>query len=451
MLYRKKIYKIYRYISIMNEEMIFDALVEWNFWGSMKEELKEREMQPKLPEAEVCLIIKGVRRAGKSRMAYLLSRRFPAERTLIVNFEDPRLEAVKAQHVFKVIEIYQKNVAPSGPELLVLDEVQNVEGWERVVRTLVDTKRCKIIVTGSSSKLMSEEYATALTGRHVDFEVFPLSFREFLKWKGLKIRGLELYREKALVLKLLEEYLEFGGFPEVVKLTDPEEKLRLLRSYFYDILTKDIVKRYKIREIQKLEEMARYCLSNISTQHSLNRIRKVVGVSLDTAERFTKYMEIARLFIFLRRFSFSLKSQITAPRKMYVIDTGFHTSAGFRFSRNIGRLMENAVAVELLRRSCTEEKTEVYYYKTKNGKEVDFLVKGKNKVWELINVCYSSGSDELNPREYISLLEAAEEFGKDRPKLTVITWNYEDEREISWFGKKGRIKFVPLWKWLLKT
>ncbi len=434
----------------MDEELVFDSLLDWNFWGRMKEELKEREASPEIPEARVCLIIKGVRRAGKSRLSYMLSAKFKPEHTLIVNFEDPRLGNVKASEIFKIIEIYQKNVDVSGPRLLILDEVQNVDGWEKSVRTLVDTKQCKIIVTGSSSKLMSEEYATALTGRHVDFELFPLSFREFLKWNNFKIETLELYRKKALLLKLLEEYLEFGGFPEVVKTESSVEKIRLLQGYFYDILTKDIVKRYRVREIHKLEEMARYCLSNISAVLSLNRIRKVVGISLDTAERFSKYMDIARLFLFLRRFSFSVKSQIASPRKVYTMDTGLYTSAGFRFSQNIGKLMENAVAVELFRRkSYWEKETEVYYYKTKNGKEIDFLIKRKNRIAELINVTYASSFDEIKNREYVSLLEGLEEFGKDNPKATVITWDYEDEREVKWFGRQGRIKFVPIWKWLL--
>ncbi len=435
----------------MNRTLVFEALLDWNFWGRFKEELKEREKYPEVPESNTCLVIKGVRRSGKSRLAYLLSKKFDDEDVLIINFEDPRLSKIKGKEIFEVIDIYKENIKPSGPELLILDEVQNVSGWEKAVRTLLETKKHKIIVTGSSSKLMSEEYCTVLTGRHIDFELFPLSFREYLMWNNVKLEKLEIYKNRQKVIFLLNQYIKFGGFPEVVKVGSENEKTRLLISYFEDILTKDVTKRYKIREVEKLEELAKNYLSNISCLQSFNKMKRVIKASLDTVERFSRYLEIARLFLFVKKFSSKYKEQTLAPRKVYTIDTGFFNALGFKLSENLGRLMENLVAIELLRRrSYHNPNLEIYYFKAREGYEVDFLIKEGLRIKQLIQVTYANDFDEIDRREIRALLHANELPKEHKPELIIITWDYEDEKELSWFGKKGKIKFVPLWKWLLK-
>ncbi len=434
----------------MNENLILEILIDWNFWGNFNKDIKERERIPEIPKGNLALVIKGVRRCGKSFLSYYLAKKYNPTETLIINFEDPRFPEIESKNIFKIIEIYNKKVNPGKPELVILDEVQNVKGWEKAVRTLIEAKEVKVIVTGSSSKLMSEEYSTVLTGRHIDFELFPLSFREVLLWNNIKLEELEIYKNKATILNLLDKCIKFGGFPEVVLEENKLNKMKILTSYFEDILIKDIVKRYNIRRVEKLEELAKYYLSNISCLHSFNKIKNFLKIPLDTVERFSEYLKIARLFLFVRSFSYSIKSQIVSPKKVYTIDTGFYNALGFKFSEHTGKLMENLVAIELFRRkSYYNQNLEVFYLKTKEGYEADFLIKEGLRIKQLIQVTYANSFDEIDKREIRALLHAKELFKQHKPELVVITWDYEDEKELSWFGKKGQIKFIPLWKWLL--
>ena len=431
----------------MNTTLAFEALMDWNFWGEFKEDLYAREKIPSLPTTQVVLAIKGVRRCGKSRLSYIIAKNFLETETLIINFDDPRLKALKPSDIIKLVELYQRNVNEKLPKLLVLDEVQNIKGWENVAKLYAEAKKVKVIVTGSSSKLMSEEYATVLSGRHVGFELFPLSFREFLSW--LKIKhdtGIDKARNKIKIVRALNQYLKNGGFPAVFLTSEDREKTSLLKQYFNDILARDIVKRFSVREIDKIENLASIYLANISMLQSFNKVKSVVNLSLDSVERFSKYFEIARLFLFLKKFEHSLKKQILSVRKVYSIDTGFFNALGFKFSQNIGRVMENVVAIELLRRkSYWHDNWDVYYWRDYQQREVDFVVKEGLKVKQLIQVTYASARDEVNTREIKSLLKASDLLKcKD---LLVLTWDFEGIEEI----KNKKVRFMPLWKWLLNV
>ena len=423
----------------MNMDRVFDALADWNLWGNYKADIKDREVIPSLDPIDVVLCLMGVRRSGKSSLAYLLMSRGNLNESLMINFEDPRLSDLEAEDIIKIVELYERKVN-TKLSLLVLDEVQNIAGWERVARLYEEAKRVKVIVTGSSSKLMGEEYASVLTGRHMDFEVFPLSFREFLSWRNIKFEGMELYKNRVKILSAFDEYLKYGGFPEINFLKGDRVKTTLLAQYFEDIIMKDIIKRYRVREIEKIENLARLYLSNIGTLQSYNRLKSVVNLSLDSVERFSRYFETARLFFFVPKFSYSLKQQILNPKKVYVVDVGLSNAMGTKFSQNIGHIMENVVAVELFRRHAYwSRRMEVYYWKDHQQREVDFVVKEGEKVKELIQVTYASGKDEIDRRELRALEKASEEL-RCRNK-TVITWDYEED---------GKIKFIPLWKWLLQ-
>jgi len=434
---------------MFNENRIIDALLDWNLWGHFKEDIKNREITVK-PSKNIISVIKGVRRSGKTMLTYLTAKNYPKEKTLFINFEDPRLQDIKSDDIIKIVEIYQKFLNKGLPDLLVLDEVQNIKGWEKVARLYTESKKINVLVTGSSSKLMSEEYSSILSGRHLDLELFPLSFREILNWNNIDTSSiLEIYKNKIEVTRTLDYYIKFGGFPRTVLEENETKKLNLLRQYFNDIIQRDVVIRYKIKNIEKLEALAKIYLSNISTIQSFNKLRKILNISLDTVERFTRYFEIARLFITLSKFSYSVKNQIISPRKVYCIDTGLYNALGFKFSENIGRLMENLVYIELLRqKSYFNPNMEIYYYKDYQGYEIDFLVKEGIEVKELIQVTYATDFDEISPREYRALIKASELFKGTR--LTIITWDYEDQRVLEWWGRKAKIDFVPLWKWLLK-
>ncbi|MEM4522622.1 MAG: AAA family ATPase [Nitrososphaeria archaeon] len=247
---------------MLSDGRILEILVDWNYWGNYSKNFIQREDYFKkmnyLCKGSEVVVIKGVRRSGKSSITYffikdLIDKGLDAKKTLFINFEDPRLPAVVSlEELNRIFEVYLKNV-DSDPRYVVLDEIQYVEAWEKFARFLSEAKDVKVIVTGSSSKLMGEEYATVLTGRHVDIEVFPLSFTEFLKFRNINVKEkIDLIRERIAIKRFLDEYIEWGGFPEVVLSEVVERKSELLRSYFYDILLKDIVRRYKIKKVIEL-------------------------------------------------------------------------------------------------------------------------------------------------------------------------------------------------------
>ena len=379
----------------------------------------------KLLSTDVALIITGARRCGKSIFAFMLGR---DEKFGYVNFEDERL-SIEGRELNRVLEaIY---ALKGDVNLLIFDEIQNVEGWEKFVSRLLPTK--KVIITGSNARLLSKELATFLTGRHVDITLFPFSFREFLRFNEFE-PNIYLTKDIARIKEYLRDYLENGGFPLVYKIG----RVFLMENY-KDIIERDIIQRYKIRYPRVLKNLAKYMITNSSREISFNKLKNILKVkSVHTIINYSSYLENAYLLIFLERFSFKLKEQVKAPKKVYCIDTGLINSIGFKFSENLGRLVENLVAVELKR---TDH--EIYYWKDHQQREVDFVVKEGVNVKELIQVSYASEMDEIERREIKGLLKASEEL--KCKNLKVITWDYEDKREF-----KGReIKFVPLWRWLL--
>lgn len=440
---------------MINERNVLEILTDWNYWGNFSKEYIERENYLKkleiLSKGKEVIVIKGVRRSGKSAISYffvnkIINSGIDPERTLIINFEDPRLPTnLNLNDVMKMFEIYLSNIC-NNPYIVVLDEIQYVNAWERFARYLSEAKNIKVIVTGSSSKLMSEEYATVLTGRHLDMEVFPLSFKEFLRFKNFEVKDkVDLIKKRFEIKKLLNEYLEFGGFPEVVLENTKERKFFLLNSYFNDILSKDIVKRYKIKRVSELENLAKYYISSISTLQSFRKISKFLNLSLHTVERFSRYLQTARLFIFLDNFRYSVKEQIRSKKKVYSIDLGFYELHGFKISENVGKRMENVVFLHLMRMIEFNPNLRVYYFRF-NSREIDFLVKEGLNIKQLIQVTYANDKDEIDKREVDSLEKAYELFKKDKPELLIITWDYEDVIKRN----NLEIKCMPLWKWLLQ-
>ncbi len=412
------------------------------------EELIERKTYlKKLEEAfktgEI-VAIKGVRRAGKSSLVMqfvhsLIDKGLPKENTLIVNFEDPRFKELNLELLNKIYECYLDEFGIENP-YVVLDEVQEIKGWEKFARFLHEAKKARVIVTGSSSKLLAEEYATLLAGRRVDLEVFPLSFREFLLFKGLKLNSeLEIIKNRHEIRRNLYEYLEFGGFPKVALVPETQKKL-ILESYFRDMLVKDVQRRFKIREIEKLEMLAKYYLTNISRLHSFNKLAKIFNLSVNSVERFSKYFEIARFLFFVPKFSYSLKVQQLNPRKVYSIDIGLRNIVSAKKSSDFGPRFENTVFLHLL-----QNNKEIYYWRDYSGKEVDFVIKEADRVKQLIQVCYDVSDYDTKQRELKALIKASKELKCNN--LLVVTEDYEGIEEFK--GKK--IKFLPLWKFLLFT
>jgi len=400
-----------------------------------KEKIIEREM---LKEAKTFLshpnivVVTGIRRCGKSIFSYLLEKN---NKFTYINFDDERLSEVTGKELNKILEAFYELYG--DVEYIILDEIQNVSGWELFVSRLRRTK--KVILTGSNSNLFSGELATHLTGRYVDIKLFPFSFHEFLTLKGFQFSKAYTTEERARIFSYLNDYLVLGGLPEVYKFGKA-----IAVKIYEDILTKDIVLRYKINKVGEFKNLAKYLISNSSEEVSFTKLSNILGVKhVSTISKWVSYIENAFLIFRLERFDFKLKQQFIAPKKIYCLDTGVVDSIGFKFSENKGKILENSVAVELQRRK-EKNNLEIYYWKNARQNEVDFVIKQRTKVIQLIQATYISSKLEIKEKRIKSLLKASKELKCNN--LLVITWDYEAEERID----SKKIKFVPLWKWLLE-
>lgn len=431
----------------MEKTTIIEALARWNFWKKDVDTGFKRDYTDSVFNAlkyDKVLTLIGIRRAGKSYILRQVAKKLiddgiPRENILIANFEEPAFEGIDLQELLKIYDSYKEIIQPEGKPYVFLDEVQEVKKWEKFVRSLNETKEANIIITGSSSKMLSDELATVLTGRQLNFEIWPLSFEEFLKFRGI---GIETEKDIALnsgeIKKMIYEYVENGGFPEVVLADNSEIKMKIIADYYDTILNRDIINRYKIREIEKIKALLKYYVTNIASQITYRKISKFLHMPTETISRFSVHFQSAKIIFFVPKFSFSLKEQDNSPRKVYCADNGFFNATGFRFMENKGKLIENSVSVELKRQN-----KETYYWKDDQQREVDFVVKEGAHIRQLIQVCYDIGNFNTKEREINALLKASEEL--DCQNLLVITWDYEPEEKI----KNKKIVYKPLWKWLL--
>jgi predicted AAA+ superfamily ATPase len=433
--------------------MIRDII--YDYWDSDLPEMVERETGADI-DTELINDIVGIRRSGKTYLMFgvikELLEKVDKKATIYVNFENRRLLPLTSDYFNQVVSfMYQEKLFERFEKVyLFFDEVQRINEWERFVRSLYDEFRgkLKIFVSGSSANLLSKEYGELLTGRHLTTGVFPLSFREFLKFKGVE---MEKRSEKAIAQtrKFLEEYLEFGGFPEIVLQDAKKKKEDMLNQLFGDILSRDILGRTNARKGQIVEEFSYFLSSNISNLLSFGRMAKYfssrgIKVSLPTLQNYFYLMKNAFLFFDSMVFSYKVKDQLQYPRKIYCVDSGLANLTGFKFSQNIGRMYENTVAVELLRRNHGNPRIKVFYWKNRLGQEVDFVVKDGLKVKQLIQVCFQIEDDETKQRETRSLVHAGTEL--ECNNLLVITHDYDGQEEYD--GKK--VNYIALWKWLLK-
>ncbi len=402
-------------------------------------EFVEREAEEKMRkwiDKDIIKVVTGVRRAGKSTLCYLVLR----DRDFgYVNFDEKVLVSADPENILEAVrEIY------GSTKYLLLDEIQNLPDWELWVNSLY-RRGYNLIITGSNANLLSRELSTHLTGRYIDTEIYPFSFREVLRCLKYDCSNVDLLREKQGNLKsILRDYLTKGGFPEIwVKELGKE----YLETLFDAIVYKDVVRRWNVKYPVELENLAKYLLSMFSSKYSISKLKNLLQFrSKATVEKYIKHLEDAYLLFSLQAFSFKEKERIKSPRKIYSVDTGIVNAVASFTSPNLGRLMENVAFLDLCRRK--KPNRDLFYLSAK-GYEVDFVVKDGLKVEQLIQVTYASDFDEVDAREWKALLKAKEVFGEHKPRLTVITWDYEDVRELSWFGRNGVVEFVPLWRWLL--
>jgi len=407
-------------------------------------------MRDRLIEARTILnqkeihIISGVRRCGKSTLMRLLMERLIEEgvkkqNILYLNFEDDRFAEFTTADFERLYEAFLEVELPLGRKYFFLDEIQNLPGWHRWVNRLYEFEDIKLLITGSNSSILGGETATVLTGRNRIMELYPFSFREFLTANYFPVndRDFLIAEKRAWIARLFNDYLVSGGFPEVVKSRDTS----LLQEYFRDIIFRDVVTRYSVRNVREIRELALFLASNLSCISSYKKLKDVITVnSLTTVKNYIGYFGDVFLFFAVGLFDYSLKRQMYNPSKIYCIDHALSSSIAFKFSEDLGRIMENIVFIELKRRGL-----EVYYWKDKKGRECDFLIKKGRNIIEAVQVSGNISARDTRDREITGAIATAEEFGlKEAKILTTEDPGNETVRGI-------KIHYIPIWQWLSTT
>lgn len=362
-------------------------------------------------------LITGPRRVGKSVFALLMLQ---GKNFAYLNFDDNQL-----------LEKWDEDLAMSALDdvypdydFMLLDEIQNLPDWDLWVSKLYRRGK-NLIITGSNAKMLSSEMATVLTGRYLQIEMLPFSLEETMSWKNISTDREE---QAAQAIMLADDYIRNGGYPETIPARNITKSY--LSTLFDSILLKDVAQRHKVRNTTDLYNLATYLLSNFCNPISANELAGELGLSsVATTKKFCDYLNEPYLFFYLPRFNNKLKLMSKAPKKVYVVDNGFVQSTAFNLSENLGRLLENQVFVELLRRGYIPGQT-LFYYRTRNDKEIDFVTRKGAKVEQLIQVCYDMTSEKTRKRELDALVEAAEELHCDN--LLIIT-NSQEEK-IEWKG-----------------
>lgn len=405
-----------KYINTMLKDVL-KALVasqqEWLAPGDKEIEREQYDSFLSLPP--FVYIITGVRRAGKSTFLKQIMRR---QNSLnYFNFEDSRAVDFQISDFLLLEEIFE-NINGNN-QMIFFDEIQNVEGWERYVRDAVDRKKT-ILITGSNARLLSRELGTKLTGRHLDFEMFPFSYPEFLTFTGTS-RGQESFIS----------FLTHGGFPGYLQIG----KAEMLSTLVTDILYRDIFSRYNLRNQEVYSKIVRFLLSNVSKEVSFNNIKNTFELgSATSAMDFLHYLTDSYLLFLVPMYHSSLKVQARNARKVYAIDQGLVHFYSASASPDNGRLLENTVFLELRRRGY-----EVWYFKGK--RECDFIYRGKDNSISAIQVCWEVNSAN-EKRETEGLSEAMHQLGLQQG--SIFTYNQEDQ-----LVKEGKlINIVPVWKWI---
>ena len=384
------------------------------------------------------IVLSGVRRSGKTTLLFQIikhlinTQKVPPRNILFVNCDEQDISA-RENAISKVVDTYRKEVAAKGTLYLVFDEIQNIKGWERAIKSLYDLRNYKIIISGSSSYLMDSQISTLLSGRYFSVPVFPLDFREYLSFHGIELSNdkVNLAAHKYEILTMLKQYLREGGFPIVVLQKEELTKQDYLRAYYDSIVYRDIVRINEVRNQKALADLLHYLFTNLASPYSYRRLKKMLGIDLETVKDYIHFAAMAKILFEVQHFAYSVPAQTRPNKKVYCIDNGIRNAVSFRFSENEGKLAENLVFVELLRTGAAP-----YYWKKK--KDVDFVIKSADNTLIAINVCYT---DDIPDREGESLHEFEKEFGNNVRGRIILTKDREDERD--------GIAYIPLWKWLI--
>lgn len=404
------------------------------------------ETAPK--KASVCI---GVRRSGKSTFLYqiiqrLLDHGVPRENILYLNFFDDRFHFLRQEGLNAILEAYYSLYPEKkGTEAVhcFFDEIQAVPNWEPFVDRLMRTEKCSVFLTGSSAQMLSKEIATQMRGRALSWELFPFSFREFLDHRGIDGAGPWSTKRRLMIQKAMEEYWATGGFPEVVDLKR-NLRIKIHQEYLQAVLFRDLVERHDVAHPRAVTDLAYRMMDNIAALYSINHLTgylKSLGhkVPKGVVGDYMKWFEDAYFLFTVRLFDASLSRSNANPKKIYCVDHALVPSVSSGVLVNSGRLLENLVFVAL-RRSCLQ----IYYYRTKAGREVDFVAIGQDRSRKLVQVCESLADASTRNREVTSLADAMSET--HLREGTIVTRSEDETVAVP----AGSIRVIPLWRFLLE-
>ena len=398
-------------------------------------------------KAVVCI---GVRRSGKSTYMFQVIQRLldvgvPRQNVLYLNFFDDRLHNLRQDNLGLILEAYY-SIYPGKKNTETIycffDEIQTVQGWEPFIDRLMRTEKCEVYLTGSSARMLSKEIATQMRGRALSWEMFPFSFKEFLDYKNIRVEGARSTKKRLLVQKAFQEYWETGGFPEVAGL-GRNLRIKMHQEYFHAILFRDLVERHDVSHPRALTDLAHWLMDNTASLYSVNSLTgylKSLGhkAPKSAVADYLGWFEDAYFLFTVRIFDASLARSNTNPKKIYCIDHALVTSVSSGVLINSGHLIENLVFMALRR-----VHSDIHYYKTKSGREVDFIVPLSGGARMLVQVCESLVEPQTRKRETAALSEAMAELGLKTG--TIVTRSEGERIDVN----AGTIEVVPAWRYLL--
>ncbi len=383
------------------------------------------------------IILSGIRRCGKSTLMHLI-RQKASQSDYVINFDDDRLIPFKLEHFQLLIEAFIELYGVQTT--FYFDEIQNIQGWERFVRRLHNEGK-KVFITGSNAHLLSSEFGTHLTGRHIAIKLYPYSFKEFIAYQDPKLLSEKnlTSTQIALLKKYFAEFKILGGMPEYLD----NRQIQYLQTLYENIIYKDIIVRNKLPQARPIMELVYYLASNNTKEFTYNAIRKLLGLaSSNTIAEYCHYLENSYLCFTINRFAYSLKAQTHHAKKIYFIDHALAHSVGFRFSDDYGRVLENIVFLQLKRQD-----KDIYFHKGKS--ECDFVIRQGHKITAVIQVCMSLKDPATKKREVNGLLEAMQTY--ELTSGLIITDDESGNETIKQDGKNYEINIMPCWQWLLAS
>lgn len=427
----------------MDKGQLLDVILQQQeIFKEIPKDIINREIDPeKYMRGKEIVIITGIRRSGKSTVLRLIAKKYQDnnENILFINFEDIRLTDINIENYQDIENIAIELFSTQKKTIFFFDEIQYAPAWERWLNNL-HFKGYKVFVTGSNANILGREIATSLTGRNVVLDLYPFNFREYLRLKEIDIppENLLTSKKSAEILHFFKIYLEYGGFPEVLK----ENNIELSGYYFNDILKRDIENRNNIREKTGLSRLATYLATNSGSIFTYSTLRKVTDIkSNNTISQYIEYLRDSFLFYTLPAFYFSLKKQAQASSKVYIGDNSFLKTISFNFSENTGQKLENLFFLYLLQ---SKKNYDLYYYSgKKTGRECDFLIMKETSVISAIQVSSDIRNEKTKTREVNGLLDALTEHGLK--KGYILTMDTFREEEVA-----GRhVIMLPVWKYML--